>query len=77
MLFQTAAYYGYVTVNYKKLEKDFDEILDINEDGKIDMNDAKLGMKKIKEILSTNTGPTYAGMCNFSIDAQCSRLNKD
>ena len=58
---QAASYYGYVSINFDKVEKDFDEFLDLNQDGIIDHKDAKLGLDKLKKILTQNMGPTYAG----------------
>ncbi|OQR95574.1 hypothetical protein THRCLA_07750 [Thraustotheca clavata] len=51
MAMQTASYYGYLDVNYKKLERDFHEMLDLNKDGKVDTKDMDLLYKKTMDVL--------------------------
>ena len=58
---QAAAQFDYITINFAKAEKDFDGMLDLNGDGKIDQEDAELGLNKIKEVIGSNMGPSYAG----------------
>jgi len=51
---QALAYFGYITVDWKKVEKDLSAVLDVNHDGKIDQKDLGIGYKKVLEVLQTN-----------------------
>lgn len=51
-MFQLAATYGYVTVNWKKVEQDVMAMVDTNGDGKIDEKDAMVWVKKVMDTLS-------------------------
>ena len=44
---QALAYDGYVNLNVDKIEKDFNKIWDINNDGKVDLGDAKIFYEKV------------------------------
>jgi uncharacterized membrane protein (Fun14 family) len=47
ILIQTLAYSGYVTVNVDKMGNDITSVLDVNKDGKIDADDAKMAFDKV------------------------------
>ena len=51
---QTLSYYGYVKVDHVAIKKDFQNMLDLNEDGKIDGEDGKIAKTKILEVLQFN-----------------------
>lgn len=51
-LFQVAASYGYITVNWKKVEKDVMTAIDTNGDGKVDEKDVGVWMQKALSVLS-------------------------
>lgn len=53
-LFQVAASYGYITVNWKKVEEDVMGALDTNNDGKVDDKDAAFMLSKVMTILSND-----------------------
>lgn len=53
-LFQVAASYGYVTINWKKVEKDVMGVLDTNGDGKLDEQDAGVWLQKVLNVLATD-----------------------
>eukprot|EP00735_Rhodelphis_limneticus_P015204 TRINITY_DN9387_c0_g1::TRINITY_DN9387_c0_g1_i1::g.28359::m.28359 TRINITY_DN9387_c0_g1::TRINITY_DN9387_c0_g1_i1::g.28359 ORF type:complete len:220 (-),score=43.01,sp/E1BWM5/FUND1_CHICK/29.17/5e-11,FUN14/PF04930.10/8.4e+02,FUN14/PF04930.10/9.8e-21,EF-hand_1/PF00036.27/2.5e+03,EF-hand_1/PF00036.27/0.024,EF-hand_6/PF13405.1/3.6e+03,EF-hand_6/PF13405.1/0.088,EF-hand_5/PF13202.1/0.051,EF-hand_7/PF13499.1/0.051,DUF399/PF04187.8/0.13,EF-hand_8/PF13833.1/0.36 TRINITY_DN9387_c0_g1_i1:126-740(-) len=42
LLFQLAAQSGYISINWEALERDFNKILDRNQDGKVDQDDLKI-----------------------------------
>mmetsp|Transcript_15051 Transcript_15051/g.42487 ORF Transcript_15051/g.42487 Transcript_15051/m.42487 type:complete len:127 (+) Transcript_15051:137-517(+) len=48
---QTAAYMGYIEVNWSKVVADAVKPLDTTGDGKVDMEDVKTYWKKLKKIL--------------------------
>eukprot|EP00397_Hematodinium_sp_SG-2012_P045258 GEMP01050767.1.p1 GENE.GEMP01050767.1~~GEMP01050767.1.p1 ORF type:complete len:171 (+),score=38.77 GEMP01050767.1:121-633(+) len=54
IMFQTAAHYEYITINWKKVEKELTSIADTNKDGKIDEKDLGQWYMKALEILSTD-----------------------
>ncbi|OQR99714.1 hypothetical protein ACHHYP_04872 [Achlya hypogyna] len=62
MAMQTASYYGYLDVNYKKLERDITDMLDFNKDGKFDSKDIEAMYKKMMNVLefSLPAGSGYA-----------------
>ncbi|EQC29735.1 hypothetical protein SDRG_12507 [Saprolegnia diclina VS20] len=62
MAMQCASYYGYLDVNYKKLERDITDMLDINKDGKFDSKDVQVMYKKMMDVLefSLPAGSGYA-----------------
>lgn len=41
MMLQALSYYGFLTVDYSKLEEYFTSVLDLNKNGKVDGNDVK------------------------------------
>lgn len=47
MTFQVAAYNGYVSVDWSRVQNDFMKQLDLNNDGKVDSSDVKLATQKI------------------------------
>mmetsp|Transcript_43 Transcript_43/g.82 ORF Transcript_43/g.82 Transcript_43/m.82 type:complete len:187 (+) Transcript_43:1392-1952(+) len=53
-LFQVAASYGYVTINWKKVEKDVMTALDTNGDGKVDEKDAGIWLQKVLDVLAND-----------------------
>mmetsp|Transcript_11595 Transcript_11595/g.25060 ORF Transcript_11595/g.25060 Transcript_11595/m.25060 type:complete len:124 (+) Transcript_11595:337-708(+) len=53
-IFQIAAYFDYVTINWDKVQRDLTRLVDVNKDGKIDKDDAGYALKKTGDILSSN-----------------------
>ena len=51
---QTLNYYGYVKVDHGRIKKDFDDFLDLNNDGTVDKDDAELAYTKLLKILEFN-----------------------
>ncbi|KAJ0402796.1 hypothetical protein ATCC90586_004893 [Pythium insidiosum] len=51
ILFQCASYSGYIDVNYKKIERDMMDILDVNKDGKFDTKDVDEVYKAVMKVL--------------------------
>ena len=51
MALQSLSYLGYVEVNHGRMKEDMENLLDFNKDGKIDHNDAKVGMDEIQKVL--------------------------
>lgn len=51
---QTLNYYGYVKVDHGQLERDFNDMLDLNKDGKVDAEDGKIVFNKIMKVLEFN-----------------------
>lgn len=51
---QTASHLGYVNISWKSVENGARDVLDINNDGKLDKEDAKLIWKKFKKIMMHN-----------------------
>mmetsp|Transcript_11871 Transcript_11871/g.21482 ORF Transcript_11871/g.21482 Transcript_11871/m.21482 type:complete len:133 (-) Transcript_11871:1213-1611(-) len=60
-IFQVAAYFGYVTINWKKVESDFTKLVDVNKDGKADEKDLQKAMDSVNEVLSKNVPSGSAG----------------
>ncbi|GAB9470242.1 Fun14 domain-containing protein 1 [Globisporangium polare] len=62
VLMQCASYSGYIDVNYKKLERDLMDFLDINKDGKFDSQDVDTVYKQVMQVLefSLPAGSGYA-----------------
>lgn len=54
MLFQVAATYDYIKINWKKVEKDAMALIDQDGDGKIDEKDVGIWFKKALEVLATD-----------------------
>lgn len=59
---QVLAYYGYIQVDFNKMKKDAENVVDLNKDGKIDHKDVIAGWNKIKDMLTLN----LPGMGGFS-----------
>jgi uncharacterized membrane protein (Fun14 family) len=57
---QSLSYNGYMIVNYEKVQKDVERLMDLNHDGKVDEKDAKVAYEKIHDVLSYNM-PTGGG----------------
>lgn len=57
---QSLSYNGYMNVNYGKIQKDVEKIMDLNHDGKVDEKDAKVAYDKLHNVLSYNM-PTGGG----------------
>lgn len=53
-MFQVAATYGYITVNWPKVQKDVMAMVDTNGDGKIDEKDAMVWVKKVMDTLAND-----------------------
>eukprot|EP00565_Helicotheca_tamesis_P002787 CAMPEP_0185731346 /NCGR_PEP_ID=MMETSP1171-20130828/12651_1 /TAXON_ID=374046 /ORGANISM="Helicotheca tamensis, Strain CCMP826" /LENGTH=228 /DNA_ID=CAMNT_0028400597 /DNA_START=76 /DNA_END=762 /DNA_ORIENTATION=+ len=51
---QTLSYYGYVQVDHDRIKKDFEGLLDLNDDGKIDKEDVNILSDKVMEVISYN-----------------------
>ena len=51
---QTLSYYGYVNVDHVKIQSDFEKALDLNKDGKVDKDDAKIASDKVMGLLQYN-----------------------
>ena len=51
MSLQTLSYYGYIKVDHTKFQDDFNRVMDLNKDGKVDQDDAKVAYGKITEVL--------------------------
>ena len=48
------SYSGYVTVDFKKINKDFNKLLDVDNDGEVSEKDAKQIAEKIMDVVSYN-----------------------
>jgi uncharacterized membrane protein (Fun14 family) len=51
---QALSYYGYVQINYNKIQKDAVNVLDVNGDGKFDEKDLYTMWEKFKGAMSYN-----------------------
>eukprot|EP00053_Salpingoeca_punica_P020483 m.211702 g.211702 ORF g.211702 m.211702 type:complete len:193 (+) comp18746_c0_seq1:285-863(+) len=51
---QSLSYAGYLHVDYNKVNSQFTNILDLNKDGKVDKEDAKVAYSKALEVLQYN-----------------------
>lgn len=47
---QALSYYGFLTVDYSKLEEYFTSVLDLNKNGKVDGNDVKSLFERAIEV---------------------------
>merc|ERR1719230_1920284 len=54
-MFQLAASYGYVRVDWPKVEKDVMAVLDVNRDGKVDADDMHAMFGSTVDVLTQNT----------------------
>jgi FUN14 domain-containing protein 1 len=55
VLFQVAHSQGYVDIHLEKIEKDVMKIIDTNNDGKIDQQDARLYLNRTVSLLTHDT----------------------
>lgn len=69
ILCQGLSYTGYINVNYERLHKDISDMMDVNDDGKVDEQDVKIMYEKVLDVVSFNmpagggfTGGFLAGM---------------
>jgi len=53
--------FGYVTINYTKLERDVLNVLDLNKDGKVDASDYSFVSQKLVKVVSDNGLGSGAG----------------
>lgn len=58
IIIQTLSFNGYMQVNYEKVEKAAEKVLDVNHDGKVDAKDAEAAYDKLSEVLGYHM-PTY------------------
>jgi len=58
IIIQTLSFNGYMQVNYEKVEKAAEKVLDVNQDGKVDAKDAEAAYDKLSEVLGYHM-PTY------------------
>lgn len=54
MIMQGLSYTGYIQVNYERLSNDFQSIMDVNGDGKVDKEDAQHAYEKVMDVLTFN-----------------------
>lgn len=54
MTLQTLSYSGYIEVDHVRLQKEVTNLMDLNDDGKIDHEDGKQVFDKLKEVFSYN-----------------------
>mmetsp|Transcript_30898 Transcript_30898/g.71206 ORF Transcript_30898/g.71206 Transcript_30898/m.71206 type:complete len:82 (+) Transcript_30898:514-759(+) len=54
VLLQGLSYAGYIQVNQAKMQKDVEKMLDLNDDGKIDVQDGEMVYKKVMSVLQYN-----------------------
>jgi len=54
-MFQVANYYGYIMINWKKIQQDTLKYLDVNHDGKIDEKDLSIFMRTVIRVLGHGT----------------------
>eukprot|EP00389_Voromonas_pontica_P004807 GDKH01007136.1.p1 GENE.GDKH01007136.1~~GDKH01007136.1.p1 ORF type:complete len:181 (-),score=20.10 GDKH01007136.1:64-606(-) len=57
---QALAYQGYITVDWKRLEKDTKAVLDLDKDGELTEKDVQRGMKDLQKVLTWGM-PSAAG----------------
>jgi uncharacterized membrane protein (Fun14 family) len=51
MSLQTMSYYGYIKVDHVAIRKDVENMMDLNKDGKVNVQDGKIAQEKVLEIL--------------------------
>jgi uncharacterized membrane protein (Fun14 family) len=54
MALQTLSFYGYVKVDHGQLQRDFNDLLDLNRDGSIDKHDGKHAYEHVLKVLQYN-----------------------
>lgn len=60
IVIQTLSFNGYMQVNYDKLEKEANKVLDVNHDGKVDAKDAEAAYAQLQKVLGYHM-PTGGG----------------
>lgn len=61
VIFQSAARQGYVEVKWDAIERDFNNAVDFNQDGKVDASDARHAWGKALDVLTDHMGSAGAG----------------
>lgn len=51
---QTLSYKGYLQVDHVKIQKQVEGLLDLNEDGKVDVADGKIAFDQTMQVLQYN-----------------------
>jgi uncharacterized membrane protein (Fun14 family) len=54
MSLQTLSYYGYVKVDHGQIRKDVENLLDLNDDGRIDGKDGEMAYSQLMKVLQFN-----------------------
>jgi uncharacterized membrane protein (Fun14 family) len=54
MSLQTLSYYGYVKVDHGQIRKDVENLLDLNDDGRVDGKDGELAYNHVMKVLQFN-----------------------
>jgi uncharacterized membrane protein (Fun14 family) len=54
VVLQTLQYSGYIQVDHGKMKKDMESMFDLDKDGELDKDDAKVAYSKILKILQYN-----------------------
>jgi uncharacterized membrane protein (Fun14 family) len=54
MTLQTLSFYGYIKVDHRQIQQDFNDLLDLNKDGKIDTHDGKAVYSRVLKVLEYN-----------------------
>lgn len=54
IIMQGLSYTGYIQVNYEQVNKDISNMLDVNDDGKIDEKDAQIMYEKVLDVIGFN-----------------------
>ena len=62
MLIQTLSYNGYITVDFDRMNNDFNKLLDINDDDEVNEDDLKELTNRIYKIISHQI-PATSGFC--------------
>ena len=63
IIMQTLAYNGFMSVNYDKMQKEAEKVLDVNHDGKVDMKDAEMAYANVQKVLGYHM-PTGGGFAS-------------
>jgi len=59
---QTLAYQGYIVVNHEKISKEVENILDRNNDGKVDVEDLKGVIEDVRKVAEHGLGFSQGGL---------------
>ena len=51
---QALAYHGYANIDQGKIMEDFEDVIDLNKDGRIDAEDGKLAFQRLNKALTFN-----------------------